>query len=392
MNRGCVLGGAVVQYGLTCCSSACHLCDVGTFNATTADDTVYEFWTTERVQEYVKEGQCLDDPEGKFTGVQVSKHDYAKMLQVINGWWLTNANHQSQTTNWVFTTVLGRNQSRRDEMTTTVTREDDSEVTVTQLIDVLGLRVHCEKVHDSGSDGVHTVNCIAPLLRHVLSLYLDLKAQFYHLVEVGYNRMEQVKILHDLTTSDDIVGATIDLMSHCNMVDESTELLEQLGMVYPSGDMNHDEAVQELSARIQEGGSERSRLAERIGDMFKASGGGPPSDHDSSDATTVSSCDTNQYDRNDCERNTDDGSLEFADETGGDGDDSGDDDENRFSSRNERDIDPSKRLAEETRLLRRGECTDYTTDGSLGLDGYAPVAVHQREVKLVTQSELRSWQ
>ena len=123
-------------------------------------------------------------------------------------------------------------------MTTTVTREDDSEVTVTQLIDVLGLRVHCEKVHDSGSDGVHTVNCIAPVLRHVLSLYLDLKAQFYHLVEEGHNRMEQVKILHDLTTSDDIVGATIDLMSHCNMVDESTELLEQLGMVYPSGDMN----------------------------------------------------------------------------------------------------------------------------------------------------------
>ena len=162
MNRGCVLAGAVVQYGLTCCSSACNLCDVGTFNVMTADDAVYEFWTTEHVQEYVKEGQCLDDPEGKFTGVQVSKHDYAKMLQVTNGWWLNNANHQSQTTNWVFTTVLGRNQSRRDEMTTTVTREDDSEVTVTQLIDVLGIGAHCKKFHDSGSDQVHTVNCIAP--------------------------------------------------------------------------------------------------------------------------------------------------------------------------------------------------------------------------------------
>ena len=47
---------------------------------------------------------------------------------------------------------------------------------------------------------------------------------------------------------------------------------------------------------IVKGGSERSRLAERIGYMFKTSGGSPPSDPTSSNVTTTSSHDTNPYD------------------------------------------------------------------------------------------------
>ena len=81
--------------------------------------------------------------------------------------------------------------------------------------------------------------------------------------------MEKMKLLHALTESDDLVGATIDTMSHSSIVDESTELLEQLGMVYPSDGTDHDNAVWELSARIQEGEFERSRLAERIGQVVE---------------------------------------------------------------------------------------------------------------------------
>ena len=236
------------------------------------------------------------------------------------------------------------------------------------------------------------MNCIASLLRYALSLYLDLKEQFYQSVEKGYDKMEQMKLLHTLTESDDVVGATIDMMSHCNIVDESTELLDQLGMVYPSGGTNHDEAVQELSARIQEGGSERSRLAERIGYMFKTSGGSPPSDPDSSDVTTVSSHDTNPYDNDDYEGGAGTGSQGYEGDDGGDGDDSDNNDENRFSSFDGSPIDPSTRLVEETRILQAGERTESANDGNQGLAGYAPVAVHQREVKLITKSELASWQ
>ena len=71
MNRGCMLDGAVVQYGLTCCPDACKIRGLGTFDADVTDDAVNNIWTTERAIEYRDTEQCKDDCEGIFTGVAV---------------------------------------------------------------------------------------------------------------------------------------------------------------------------------------------------------------------------------------------------------------------------------------------------------------------------------
>ena len=131
------------------------------------------------------------------------------------------------------------------------------------------------------------------------------------------------------------MGATMDMMWQCQIVDEHTELLDQLSIVFPNNDTGNSKLVKEYSERIQAGGSERARLASKIGMMFAAGGGGPPSEPDSTHSGTSSSHSTNPYD------DYDDGGSERPSFAGYDGDDGGDDDGDQNDTFDADSIDPN---------------------------------------------------
>ena len=257
---------------------------------------------------------------------------------------------------------------------------------VTQLIEAIGIGTHCQEIHVSGSNQTHTMNCIPLLVRHALSSYLERREQFHRSVTNGHSKIEQMQRLHYLTQADDVVGAIMDMLWQCQIVDEDIDLLDQLSLVFPDNDTGNSDAVAEYSERIQAGGSERSRLANRIGQIFAAGGGGPPSEPDSTITGTTSSRNTNPYDGE-----GDDGSerpnLDYDGDNGGDDDD--DDDQNdTFGSGS---MDPRIRLNEETRMLQVGRRSGPAPNGDQALKGYAPLAHAQREQTLINQSELEEW-
>ena len=169
MNKGCMLDGAVVQYGLTCCSEACSLRGLGTFDAETSGDAHYRFWTSARATEFRNTGQCRDDREGRFTGVAINETGFDNMFRVVEGWYVNHFNTQSQTTNYVHKTVLGRDKSMRELVQfTTAEQNSRNDATVTQLVEAIGLGTQCHEFHTSGSNQSHTMNCIPRLVRHAL--------------------------------------------------------------------------------------------------------------------------------------------------------------------------------------------------------------------------------
>ena len=53
--------------------------------------------------------------------------------------------------------------------------------------------------------------------------------------------------LYYLAGADDVVGATMDMLWQCHIVDEHTELLDQLSIVFPNNDTGNSKLVKEYS-------------------------------------------------------------------------------------------------------------------------------------------------
>ena len=151
---------------------------------------------------------------------------------------------------------------------------------------------------------------------------------------------------------------------------------------------NDSDAVKEYSDRIQMDGSERSRLAVRIGCIFAASSGGLPASEPGSTSTgTNLSRNTNPCDDDDGGG----GGYERPNLTGYYGDDGGDEknvQDDTFSSGS---MDPEHRINEETHMLQVGKPAGSVSGIDQALTRYEPVAAQRKEQKIIIESELKEW-